>query len=51
MLNRNWEKDYFYIVSPLAAEGTAPALPISGTTSAKWLNTHFHLLLVRLIMS
>ena len=51
VLNRNWEKDYFTSSLPWQQRGTAPALPISGTTSAKWLNTHFHLLLVRLIMS
>ena len=41
MLNRNWEKDYFTSSLPWQQRGTAPALPISGTTSAKWLNAHF----------
>ena len=33
---RNWEKDYFTSSLPWQQRGTAPALPISGTTSAVW---------------
>ncbi|QXP44125.1 MAG: major capsid protein [Arizlama microvirus] len=36
ILNRNWEKDYFTSSLPFQQRGTAPALPISGTTSAVW---------------
>lgn len=35
-LNRAWEKDYFSSALPWQQRGTAPALPISGTTSAVW---------------
>ena len=34
ILNRSWEKDYFTSSLPWQQRGTAPALPISGTTSA-----------------
>ena len=34
------EKDFTSSL-PWQQRGTAPALPISGTTSAKWLNAHF----------
>ena len=34
ILNRCWEKDYFASALPWQQRGTAPALPISGTTSA-----------------
>ena len=34
--NRNWEKDYFTSSLPFQQRGTAPALPISGTTKAVW---------------
>ena len=34
ILNRNWEKDYFTSSLPSQQRGTAPALPISGTTAA-----------------
>nr|WAE43346.1 MAG: major capsid protein [Microviridae sp.] len=34
--NRCWEKDYFTSSLPWQQRGTAPALPISGTTSAVW---------------
>lgn len=34
ILNRAWEKDYFTSALPWQQRGTAPALPISGTTSA-----------------
>ena len=34
--NRNWEKDYFTSSLPWQQRGTAPALPISGTTHAVW---------------
>ena len=36
ILNRNWEKDYFTSALPWQQRGIAPALPISGTTSAVW---------------
>ena len=41
ILNRCWEKDYFTSSLPWQQRGTAPALPISGTTSAVWENTSF----------
>ena len=34
VLNRCWEKDYFTSSLPWQQRGTAPALPISGTTAA-----------------
>lgn len=34
ILNRCWEKDYFTSALPWQQRGTAPALPISGTTHA-----------------
>lgn len=37
ILNRAWEKDYFTSSLPWQQRGTAPALPISGITSAVWL--------------
>lgn len=36
ILNRCWEKDYFTSALPWQQRGTAPALPISGTTVATW---------------
>lgn len=36
LLNRAWEKDYFTSALPFQQRGTAPALPISGSTSAVW---------------
>ena len=36
ILNRAWEKDYFTSSLPWQQRGIAPALPISGTTSAVW---------------
>lgn len=33
---RGWEKDYFTSALPFQQRGTAPALPVSGTTSAVW---------------
>lgn len=33
---RNWEKDYFTSSLPWQQRGTAPSLPISGTTTALW---------------
>ena len=36
ILNRAWEKDYFTSSLPWQQRGTAPALPISGSTSAVW---------------
>lgn len=34
--NRCWEKDYFTSALPWQQRGTAPSLPISGTTKAVW---------------
>lgn len=39
ILFRNWEKDYFTSSLLWQQRGTAPALPISGTTSAVWSST------------
>jgi len=36
ILQRNWEKDYFTSSLLWQQRGTAPALPISGTTHAVW---------------
>lgn len=36
ILIRAWEKDYFTSSLPWQQRGTAPALPITGTTSAEW---------------
>jgi len=36
ILYRCWEKDYFTSSLPWQQRGTAPALPISGATSAEW---------------
>lgn len=36
VLNRCWEKDYFTSALPWQQRGTAPALPISGTSSAEF---------------
>ena len=36
ILNRGWEKDYYASALPWQQRGTAPALPISGTTHAEW---------------
>lgn len=36
ILNRSWEKDYFTSCLPWQQRGTAPALPVTGTTSAVW---------------
>lgn len=36
ILLRNWEKDYFTSALLSQQKGTAPALPISGTTHAVW---------------
>ena len=41
ILNRCWEKDYFTSSLPWQQRGTAPALPISGTTSAVWQDSSF----------
>lgn len=38
ILNRAWEKDYFTSSLPWQQRGIAPALPISGTTSAVFPN-------------
>jgi len=39
ILNRCWEKDYFTSALTNQQRGTAPALPISGTTHAVWLSS------------
>lgn len=39
ILRRNWPKDYFTSGLPNQQRGIAPALPISGTTSAVWSDT------------
>ena len=41
ILNRGWEKDYLTSALPWQQRGTAPALPISGTTSAVWAASQF----------
>lgn len=41
ILNRAWEKDYFTSSLPWQQRGIAPALPISGLTSAVWPDTRF----------
>ena len=41
ILLRSWEKDYFTSCLPWQQRGTAPALPISGTTNAEWLTSQF----------
>ena len=38
---RNWQKDYFTSSLPWQQRGTAPALPISGTTSAVFAQSRF----------
>lgn len=40
VLNRNWEKDYITSALSFQQRGTAPALPISGTTHAVWPATN-----------
>ncbi|WMC01539.1 major capsid protein [Microvirus D_HF6_206] len=37
ILNRNWEKDYFTSALPWQQRGVAPAFPLSGTASAKFV--------------
>ena len=39
--NRAWEKDFFTSALPWQQRGTAPALPISGSSSAVWADTDF----------
>lgn len=41
ILRRSWEKDYFTSSLPWQQKGTAPALPISGITSARWEDLAF----------
>ena len=41
ILNRCWEKDYFTSSLLWQQRGTAPALPISGTTHAVWNSSTF----------
>lgn len=38
---RAWRKDYFTSALPWQQRGTAPALPVSGTTQAIWPDTDF----------
>lgn len=38
---RNWEKDYFTSALPWQQRGTAPSLPIAGTTKAVWPDGDF----------
>lgn len=38
ILLRNWQKDYFTSALPWQQRGTAPALPLSGTTNADFTN-------------
>lgn len=42
VLKCRWEKDYFTSALPWQQRGTAPALPISGTTAAVWDDTAFN---------
>lgn len=42
ILNRAWEKDYFTSSLPWQQRGTAPALPISGTSHALWTGASFN---------
>lgn len=41
ILLRNWPKDYFTSALTNQQRGTAPALPISGTSSATWVSGDF----------
>lgn len=41
VLKRSWEKDYFASALPWQQRGIAPALPISGITSAVWTDADF----------
>ena len=41
ILQRNWEKDYFTSALTDQQRGVAPALPITGFSSAHWLDTQF----------
>lgn len=41
LLSRCWEKDYFTSALPFQQRGTAPSLPISGTTSAVFNGANF----------
>jgi len=41
LLRRSWVKDYFTSALPWQQRGIAPALPISGTTSAVWDDNMF----------
>ena len=41
ILNRGWEKDYLTSALPWQQRGTAPALPISGTTHAVWTGSNY----------
>ena len=41
ILNRNWEKDYFTSSLPWQQRGTAPSMPIAGSTSAVFPSSSF----------
>jgi hypothetical protein len=41
ILNCNWPRDYYTSALPWQQRGTAPALPIAGTTSAVWSSSNF----------
>jgi len=41
ILSRAWEKDYFTSALTAQQRGTAPALPVSGTSSAVWTAADF----------
>ncbi|WNK15118.1 MAG: major capsid protein [Microvirus sp.] len=41
VLQRAWEKDYFTSALPWQQRGTAPGLPISGSTAAVWAAAQF----------
>lgn len=43
ILNCGWEKDYFTSALPWQQRGTAPALPVSGTTKAVWDESWFNI--------
>lgn len=41
IINRCWEKDYFTSALTAQQKGTAPSLPLSGTTNAEWASASF----------
>lgn len=42
IINRYWQKDYFTSALEHQQRGTAPALPISGSTAAVWADSAFN---------